>query len=108
MVRIGPNEVHLADPDNYDKVYSVGGPFYKDPVFYEVLRAECTFTAISNEEHRRRRGPLNHFFSRRAVLDLEDIVQQKAARLCRRVRESLDAGTPADLRAGLRAAASMC
>ncbi|KAK4445417.1 cytochrome P450 [Podospora aff. communis PSN243] len=103
VVRIGPNEVHLSDPDNYDKVYSVGGPFYKDPVFYGALRAPCMFTAISNEEHRQRRAPLNHFFSRRAVLDLEDIAQQKAQKLLHRVRESLNAGTPADLRAGLRA-----
>jgi cytochrome P450 len=46
---------------------------------------------------------LNHFFSRRAVLDLEDIIQEKVKKLCRRVQESLDAGKPADLRAGTRA-----
>lgn len=103
VVRIGPNEIHLSDPDNYDKLYSVGGRFYKDPVFYEVLNVPAMFTSISNEEHRRRRAPLNHFFSRRAVLDLEDIVKEKADKLCRRVRESLEAGKPADLRSGLRA-----
>lgn len=103
VVRIAPNEIHLADPDNYDKIYSVGGRFYKDPGFYDALNVPVAFTAISNEEHRRRRAPLNHFFSRRAVLDLEDIVQEKAAKLCRRVRKDLDAGQPADLRSGLRA-----
>ncbi|KAK0735927.1 cytochrome P450 [Schizothecium vesticola] len=65
-------------------IYSVGGRFYKDPGFYDALNVPVAFTAISNEEHRRRRAPLNHFFSRRAVLDLEDIVQEKAAKLCRR------------------------
>ncbi|KAK0720967.1 cytochrome P450 [Lasiosphaeris hirsuta] len=103
VVRIAPNEIHLADPDNYDKIYSVGSAYYKDPVFYEVLNVPATFTAISNEEHRRRRAPLNHFFSRRAVLELEDIVQEKARKLCRRVRDALAAGKPADLRSGLRA-----
>jgi len=103
VVRIAPNEIHLADPDNYDKIYSVGGRFYKDPVFYEPLNVPVMFTAISNEEHRRRRAPLNQFFSRRAVIDLEDIVQEKAAKLCRRVRNALTAGKPADLRSGLRA-----
>jgi len=103
VVRIGPNEVHLADPDYYDKIYNVGGHFYKDPVFYDVLGVPAMFTAIPNDLHRRRRAPLNHFFSRRAVLDLEDIVREKAGRLCRRVRETLAAGRPADLRSGLRA-----
>jgi len=103
VVRIAPNEVHLADPDNYDKIYNIGGRFYKDPTFYGALNVSVAFTAISNEEHRRRRAPLNNFFSRRAVFDLEDIVQEKAAKLCRRVRDALDAGKQADLRSGLRA-----
>lgn len=103
VIRIAPNEIHLADPDNYDKIYSVSSKFYKDPPFYNALGVEVMFTAIANDEHRRRRAPLNHFFSRRAVLDLEDIVQDKAKKLCRRVQESLDAGKPVDLRAGTRA-----
>ncbi|KAH8887271.1 cytochrome P450 [Thozetella sp. PMI_491] len=103
VVRIAPNEIHLSDPDNYDKVYSVGGNFYKDPVFYSTLGVAAMFTAISNDEHRRRRAPLNHFFSRRAVLELEDIVQEKAGKLCHRMQNCLSAGSPVDLRSGLRA-----
>lgn len=103
VVRIAPNEIHLADQDNYDKVYSVAGHFHKDALFYGALGLRIMLTAVSNDEHRRRRAPLNHFFSRRAVLDLEDIVQEKVAKLCRRVREALAARTPADLRSGLRA-----
>ena len=34
IVRITPDEVHLNDPENYDKIYSMGGRFYKDPNFY--------------------------------------------------------------------------
>lgn len=67
------------------------------------------FTAVSNETHRQLRAPLNHFFSRRAVLDLEDILQAKAKKLCDRVAREL-AEVPAngtrpsvDLRAGTRA-----
>jgi cytochrome P450 len=81
----------------------VGGKFYKDPLFYGTLGVQVMFTAISNDEHRRRRAPLNHFFSRRAVLELEDIVQEKVQKLCRRVQEALGAAKPIDLRAGTRA-----
>ena len=103
IVRIAPNEIHLADPDNYDKIYSVSSEFYKDPAFYETLGVDVMFSTISNDEHRRRRAPLSHFFSRRAVLDLEDIVQEKVAKLCRRIQKSLDSNRPANLRASTRA-----
>ncbi|KAL5319155.1 hypothetical protein ACEPPN_012204 [Leptodophora sp. 'Broadleaf-Isolate-01'] len=103
VVRIAPNEIHLADPDNYDKIYSLSSKFYKDPLFYNALGVEVMFTAIANNEHRQRRAPLDHFFSRRAVLGLEDIVQEKVKKLCRRMHDSLDASKPVDLRAGTRA-----
>lgn len=103
IVRIAPNEIHLADPDNYDKIYSVSSKFYKDPAFYETLGVDVMFSTISNDEHRWRRAPLSHFFSRRAVLDLEDIVQEKVAKLCRRIQKSLDSNKPANLRASTRA-----
>ena len=64
---------------------------------------DIMFTAISNDVHRHRRAPLSHFFSRRAVLELEDIIQDKARKLCGRVREGLDTDKPVDLRAGARA-----
>lgn len=40
---------------------------------------------MDNEQHRRRRAILNPFFSRRAVLAQEDIVQAKVAKLCDRI-----------------------
>src|SRR4051812_2049996 len=87
IVRIGPNEIHLSDPENYDIIYIVGNTYHKDPEFYSVPRAPCMFTAITNEEHRRRRAPLKHFFSRRAVLDLEGVVRRKAGMLCDRFQK---------------------
>jgi cytochrome P450 len=104
VVRIAPNEIHLVDPENYDKIYNVGSHFYKDPVFYSVLGDEYSgFATITNEDHRRRRAPLNPFFSRRTVLGLEDIVQDKVAKLCRLVRDDLDRGKTFNLHAGFRA-----
>jgi cytochrome P450 len=70
-----------------------------------IIRSGSTrsSTAIANDEHRRRRAPLNHFFSRRAVFDLEDIIQEKVKKLCRRIQQSLDVSKPVDLQAGTRA-----
>ncbi len=103
-MRIAPNEVHLDDPDNYDKIYTVGTKFYKARSFYGALGDQTgMFSTASNELHRRRRSPLNPFFSRRAVLELEDMVQAKAAKLCDRVQDGLDKGQAVNLHDGFRA-----
>ncbi len=96
--------MHLSDPDNYDKIYSIGGKFYKDPVFYSGTGDEYSgFATISNEDHRRRRAPLDPFFSRRAVLELEGVVQDKVAKLCRLVGEGIAQAKTVDLHAAFRA-----
>ncbi|KAK5653086.1 hypothetical protein OQA88_9373 [Cercophora sp. LCS_1] len=104
VVRIAPNEIHLSDPSNYDTIYAIGGKFYKDPVFYSGTGDEYSgFATISNEDHRRRRAPLESFFSRRAVLELEGVVRDKVEKLCRLVEEGLAQGNVIDLHAAFRA-----
>jgi cytochrome P450 len=93
----------MNDPSDYDRIYSMSSKFYKDPLFYDALGLEVMFTSINNDLHRYRRAPLNNFFSRRAVFDLEDIVQEKTRKLCERVQQSFDSGKPVDIRAGTRA-----
>lgn len=88
VVRVGPNEVHLTDPSNYDKLYSMTTKFTKDPAFYSVFgNPESHFSMISNEMHRKQRAALNPFFSKKSVLLQEDIVQEKAQQLCDRVEQ---------------------
>lgn len=104
VVRIAPNEVHLSDPLNYDKIYSVGGKFYKDGVFYSGTGDEhSAFACVSNEDHRRRRAPMEPFFSRRAVLELEGVVRDKVDKLCHLVEEGTAQGKVVDLYSGFRA-----
>ena len=103
IVRIAPNEVHLSDPENYDVIYNVGSKFYKNANFYGALGIEVMFSAEANEQHRRLRSPMGHFFSRRAVFDLEGLVQAKVDKLCQRMQKTLDEGDAIDLRAGTRA-----
>ncbi|KAK0634554.1 cytochrome P450 [Bombardia bombarda] len=94
VVRISPNEVHLSDPANYDKIYNVGSKFTKDRGFYGPmegpLKMPILLTIKSNEEHRMRRGQLNPFFSRRSVLDLEEIIWAKTRMLCDMMEAALD------------------
>ena len=107
MIRITPHEVHLSDPDNYEKIYHVGTPYSKDPLFYGAFgSSNSSFTTPSNELHRVRRSRLNSFFSRKVVLDLEDIVQEKVDKLSTIVSRALDSRRAVDMHHGLRAVSS--
>jgi cytochrome P450 len=53
--------------------------------------------------HRIRRSRLNPFFSRKKVLELEDIVQSKSKKLCLLISEKFTAGLSFDLHHALRA-----
>ena len=98
MVRISPNEVHLSDPENYDKIYNVGTKFVKDPAFYAPMEAPVAtpilLTILSLDEHRLRRKMITPFFSRKSVLDVEDMVWTKANKLCGIMQSHFDASPP--------------
>jgi cytochrome P450 len=105
IVRINPNEVHLAaDADNYDRIHHVGSKYSKSPNFYNAMCApHSSFGTLNNEAHRIKRGAMNPMFSRQKVLDLESIVQAKVDKVIRRVQEGLEADTPVDLHHAFRA-----
>lgn len=104
VVRITPDEVHLSDPENYDRINYVGTKYAKSAQFYDGFGiGYSTFSTPSNELHRIRRGALNPFFSRKMVLALEDIVQAKAAKLSELVAKKFSLGESVDLHHGFRA-----
>lgn len=102
VVRTGPNEVHLSNPDHLDRIYAIGSKFYKDHAFYAAW-GDVLVGIGPNEVHRRRRGPINNFFSRKSVLEVEEIVQAKANKLCDRVQGALERSEAIDVSAGVRA-----
>ncbi|RQM04829.1 hypothetical protein DH86_00003913 [Scytalidium sp. 3C] len=104
VVRICPNEVHLSDPENYDAIYHAGTKFSKDPVFYGAFGyGTAAFPTPSNEVHRVRRAALNPLFSRKRVLELEDVVHSKVEKVSHRISQSIKSKTPVDLHHACRA-----
>jgi hypothetical protein len=104
VVRISPNEIHLSDPDNYDRIYHAGTKFSKDPVFYGAFGyGTAAFPTPSNEVHRVRRAALNPLFARKRVLELEDVVHSKVEKVERRVRLSAKSKEHVDLHHACRA-----
>lgn len=104
VVRISPNEIHLSDPDNYDRIYYHGSKYSKDPIFYGAFGyGTAAFPTPSNEVHRVRRAALNPLFSRKRVLELEDVVHAKVEKVDLRIRQSATSNTPVDLHHACRA-----
>jgi cytochrome P450 len=64
---------------------------------------EAMFSTIPNDLHRSRRTPLNPFFSKKAILECEDVVHDKVERLCRRIKQAANTDEPLDLSRGFRA-----
>ncbi|KAG4419518.1 hypothetical protein IFR04_007312 [Cadophora malorum] len=104
IIRIAPNEIHLSEPENHEKIYRTGSKYTKEPNFYAAFGCETSaFSTPSNELHRVRRAALNPLFSRKRVLDLEDVVQSKVGKLDQRLRDAATTGDEVDLHYGLRA-----
>jgi len=106
-VRVSPDEIHLSDPDNYEKVYYIGSKApSRSSYFYDAFGLKtAAFGTTSNELHRVRRAALTPLFSRKAVLELEAVVQSKASKLIARVKDAISKEQPVDLHHGFRALA---
>uniref|UniRef100_A0A0W0FQL4 Cytochrome p450 n=1 Tax=Moniliophthora roreri TaxID=221103 RepID=A0A0W0FQL4_MONRR len=86
VVRIGPNMLHFASTQAYHDIYTNGQSFTKYKWFYRSLgQAESSFSYIDPQESRTRRAMLNPLFSRRAILKLERVVQERVDILVERL-----------------------
>ncbi|RLL99169.1 hypothetical protein CFD26_106052 [Aspergillus turcosus] len=93
----------FCDPENLDKIYFYGSRFGKSASFYGGFGIDnATFTTPSHDLHRLKRAALNPFFSRKMVLELEDVVQEKAKKLVTRMQLALESAGYIDLHHGFR------
>ena len=86
IVRISPREVHIRDPDFFDKMYNVTNKFSKDTWFYRVFdSSEGALATESAELHRIRRRGMNRFFSPDAIRRLSQPIMINVEKLCKRL-----------------------
>lgn len=64
---------------------------------------DSSFTTLGNEEHRKKRSRLNPFFSKKKILELEDVIQLYASKLCDMAAGKFERGEQLDLHHGFRA-----
>ncbi|KAJ5784893.1 uncharacterized protein N7503_010105 [Penicillium pulvis] len=106
IVRIDPNEVHIADPYFYSEIYA---PKLrdKDPRFVRLgdIQGSMLFT-VGHNLHASRRAVLQNFFSKMSILGLESMIQKKVDKLAQRMKMAYQAGTVFNLDAAFAAIAS--
>ncbi|KAM5439973.1 hypothetical protein McanCB56680_003229 [Microsporum canis] len=90
IVRINHRELHIKDPHYYDEIYSSRK---QEKDYYAVSAFGMTLsmvTTLDHDLHRFRRGILNSFFSKRAVVSLEPLILEKVRRVAERLEEAFE------------------
>ncbi|KAL8728916.1 MAG: hypothetical protein Q9166_005083 [cf. Caloplaca sp. 2 TL-2023] len=86
IVRINPWEVHFADPDFYDVLYSSKSRYSKiDHLKYRFGTPTASFDTTEHGHHAKRRGAMNPFFSRQRILNYSSYAASRVERLCKRL-----------------------
>ena len=98
IVRISPREVHIRDPEFFDKIYNVTNKFSKDTWYYRFLDSpQGALSTESAELHRMRRKGMNRFFSPNAIRRLSQPIMSNVEMLCKRLDAFKETGEPANL-----------
>ncbi|KAH8749227.1 cytochrome P450 [Diaporthe sp. PMI_573] len=86
IIRINPWEVHIADPEFYDVLYSSKSRHSKPEAWrYRFGLPLSTFDVIHHDQHRYRRQAIAPPFSRKRVLEYEPSIQKYVNRMCDRI-----------------------
>ena len=99
MVRVNVNELHIRDPHYYHTVYTGSSrKVNKDAATVEPLGMPTSIMAtVEDDLHRKRRGILNPYFSKRSMLDLEPLIHERISKLCLRLEEAMHQGQVVNL-----------
>lgn len=99
IIRIGPNEIHINDPEFYDQIYSLQGRWDKDPAFVNQFdNTDSAFGTIHHDVHRIRRRAFQNFFSKQKITLLEPLIQSIVSKLCWRLEAYTGTGKEVPIR----------
>ncbi|KAH8105264.1 cytochrome P450 [Cristinia sonorae] len=83
VVRISPNELHFSDPDAYGEIYHPNRRWTKDPTLYgSMVDGTSTWSLLDYPRAKKRREVLLSHFSRKSILELQYLVQERVDVLC--------------------------
>ncbi|KAF5120172.1 Cyrochrome P450 monooxygenase [Metarhizium anisopliae] len=98
IIRVGPREVHINNPDFYETVYALRGKRNKDPWFTSNFAVpKSSFGTLSHDVHRSRRSLMAPYFSKARVQRIESTILAKVDKLVRRLEEFVHSQQPLKL-----------
>ncbi|KIX97334.1 uncharacterized protein Z520_06786 [Fonsecaea multimorphosa CBS 102226] len=100
IIRINPYEIHIDDPEYYDEIYT-GPTKPRDKWAWSASmfgNSSSHFSSVPYSLHRMRRAPLNPFFSKKAVTQLEPTIKSLVEKLCTRLTGFQRTQEPVNLR----------
>ncbi|KAI1430777.1 cytochrome P450 [Xylaria sp. CBS 124048] len=100
VVRIGPNDVSISDPDFIDDIYASrpGHKRDKNPKYVRALGISTSIGgSVAHELHRSRREALNPFFSPQRIHRLDSDLMDKVAQVESHFQKARDSGQVLDL-----------
>ena len=92
IVRVGPNEIHVADPSFYESLYNFDSSIDRPKSTLDNLQFSSSF-----ERHKSRRRVFEPHFSKQAVYRLEPCIRSNVTKFCERLAEARNSKTPASI-----------
>lgn len=88
IVRISPSELHIADSEFYDMIYTSTQGFDKSVHVQDRFGApEAAFSTPDHEDHKRRRAALSPFFAKRRIHEQAPMIQSHVDKITRRLKQ---------------------
>ncbi|KAF2030401.1 cytochrome P450 monooxygenase-like protein [Setomelanomma holmii] len=98
VVRVGPNELHFADPKAYHDIYNNKNRWDKEARLYKSFNEDrSSFGFLTYAEAKNRKDVLNRSFSQAAIEEAEDLCIDKTKALCTAFERQGKANKSADL-----------
>ncbi|KAJ8116800.1 hypothetical protein OPT61_g1845 [Boeremia exigua] len=98
VVRIGPNELHFANPNAYNDIYNNKNRWDKEARLYKSFGEDrSSFGFLTYAENKVRKDVLNRSFSQAAIYGAEDLVTEQTKALCAAFTRQSKARKSADL-----------
>jgi cytochrome P450 len=96
IVRIRPDVLHMNDPEYIDPILGAPGK-RRDKYKVQLNGAGAPLAAFGTEHHelhRRRRAPLNPFFSKQSIRRLEPVLHRCLEKILGRLARNAESGEP--------------
>ncbi|RMY75126.1 hypothetical protein D0863_02806 [Hortaea werneckii] len=103
VIRIGPNDLHFSAPPAYHDIYNNANRWDKEARLYGSFGEDrSSFGFLTYKEAKARKDVLAPLFSRRAISDLQHLIQKHADRSCDALAKENVTGKSSDMLFALR------